>query len=296
MSGAIDELQTFWFPDLQIRGALVRLHGVLREVRARAAYGVAVATALGESLAAVSLFSAGLKQQARVSVQLQEAGALQLLFAEISPGGRMRGIARTEADAVDVAVLPFAPGGRMAITIETQGTDQRYQGVVALQGETLAEAFTGYFQQSEQLPTRLILISNGLDAAAGLLLQQMPQAAQKVTDTDGWNRLGHLLHTLRGDELLTTPTLTLLQQVFAEETVALTGSQPLVFACSCSRERVGAMLYSLGRAECTDILAQTPQIEITCEFCGMLYRFDSVEVESLFHPPAAVQPAPDRLM
>lgn len=292
-----DELQTFWFPKLQIRGAVVHLHGVLKDIRARATYGVAVASALGEVLAAVSLFSAGLKQQARVSVQLQDDhGALRLLFAEISPGGRLRGIARTHDDAVNVAVLPFAADARMAITIETPGTDQRYQGVVPLQGESLAQAFMGYFQQSEQLATHLLLFSDGLNAAGGVLLQQMPHESEQVEDPDGWNRLGHLLATLRGDELLGTPTLTLLQRLFAEETVALSGSQSLVFACSCSRERVGQMLQSLGKAECEDILAHTPQMSISCEFCGKEYRFDPVEVESLFHSPAALQQAPDRLM
>lgn len=289
---ASDFLHSFWFPQLQVRGAVVRLRHSLSAVLERGAYPAMAAVALGEVLAASALFSAGLKRAERLSIQLQDAGALRLLFAEYNAGGSLRGIARID-DTRELQLFPFDDGARMAITIET-GVDRRYQGIVALEGDSLAQAFTAYFQRSEQLQTRLLLACDGGLVAGGLLLQSMPVGASAEVDPDGWNRLGHLLATVSPAELLEVEPLDLLSRVFAEETVALTASQPLRFACSCSRDRVAQVLQSLGRDECAAALAERPVVEITCEFCGQSYAFDPVEVESLFHP--VIAPAPPQLM
>jgi molecular chaperone Hsp33 len=199
-------------------------------------------------------------------------------------------------ETIAAQMIPFDADARMAITIETGVAEQRYQGIVALEGESLADAFTAYFERSEQLQTRLLLACDGGLVAAGLLLQKLPMStpANAEQDPDGWNRLGHLLATLSPAELLGSDPLELLRLLFAEETVALTHSQSVRFACSCSRERVGDVLQSLGREECAAALTERQVIDVTCEFCGQTYTFDAVEVESLFH--TGIQPAPPQLM
>ena len=142
----------------------------------------------------------------------------------------------------------FGPGSLLAITIESTppGAKEttRYQGLVGLEADSLAEAFEGYFEQSEQLPTRILLASQA-GRAAGLMLQKLPGAGG---DSDGWNRCNALFETLQGQELAEQPVRTLLWRLFHEEGVKVLGSRPLRFACSCSRERVEDMLRGLGEA------------------------------------------------
>ena len=181
-------------------------------------------------------------------------------------------------------------GSVLAITIESTppGASEmtRYQGLVGLDADSLAEAFEGYFQQSEQLPTRVLLAS--VDGrAAGLMLQQLPGGHG---DADGWDRVNALFETLPGQELATTPVDTLLWRLFHEEEVRVLGSTPLRFAGSCSRERVSDMLRSLGLDEARAAL-QEGVAEVHCDFCGQGYRFEPEQIEALFSPkPTAPGP------
>ena len=149
--------------------------------------------------------------------------------------------------------------------------------MVGLQAERIACAFEDYFTQSEQLPTRILLAADG-DHACGIMLQHLPGASD---DPEAWRRAHALLDTLTRDELLTLPAETLLYRLFHEEQVALIAQKPLQFGCSCSRQRVGAMLLGLGRSECDAALADS-RIEVICEFCGHHYHFDTLDVEQLF--------------
>lgn len=143
---------------------------------------------------------------------------------------------------------PISPPWRdalLAITIENPGLDprqpQRYQSLVELGTPTLDAAFEGYFRNSEQLPTRLLLAADG-EQVAGLMLQKLPG---DEGDADGWNRAGLLFDTLGREELLGTASTALLHRLFHEESVSVLDQRPVRFGCSCSRERVESMLVSL---------------------------------------------------
>jgi molecular chaperone Hsp33 len=171
----------------------------------------------------------------------------------------------------------------MAITIGQAERGQRYQGLVDLGHPELATALENYFQQSEQLPARFVLAANGQNAV-GLMLQKLPGEGgnDTVHDEDGWPRVEHLTATLGRDELLNTSPEEVLYRLYHEEVVRLFKPRPLVFGCSCSRERVEAMLRSLGREEIEATLAsQNGTIEVTCEFCAHEYTFDRVDAEHL---------------
>jgi molecular chaperone Hsp33 len=180
----------------------------------------------------------------------------------------------------------------LAITIENPplGTREpmRYQGLVALEAARLDEAFEGYFRQSEQLPTRLLLACDG-QRAAGLMLQKLPG---DEGDADGFRRIGALFDTLSNDELLDLAPAEVVHRLFHQEQPQLLGEKPLRFACSCSHERVEAMLVSLGEAEAlAAVEAGHGAASIHCEFCGREYRFNSDEVGILFRDAAAELPA-----
>lgn len=276
-----------------VRGVFVRLDAAWEAIRSRQPYPAAVESLLGEAAAASALFTAHAKLEGRLSVQLRGTGALRTLFAECTSAGTLRGIARHEGEveARPDSLRLAGDGAVLAITIESQppgaGEPVRYQGLVGLDADRLAEAFEGYFRDSEQLPTRLLLASRG-GVAAGLMLQQLPGGHG---DEDGWPRCSALFDTLGEDELLALDAETLLWRLFHEEGIRLLDDQPLGFACGCSQARVEGMLVGLGREEAL-AAAEEAAAEITCEFCGQVYRLDRVEIEQLFRTSPPTPPPP----
>ncbi|MEP6635033.1 MAG: Hsp33 family molecular chaperone HslO, partial [Luteimonas sp.] len=161
-----------------------------------------------------------------------------------------------------------------------------------LHAESLSEAFEDYFRQSEQLPTRVLLVADGT-RAAGLMLQKLPG---DEGDDDGWARVGALFDTLAPGELLELSAASLLQRLFHQDGVRLLGEKPLRFGCSCSRERVADMLRSLGKEEASAAAAERDgEAEIRCEFCGQRYCFDMAGINALFTAPERSMAAPERL-
>lgn len=293
-----DRLARFLIEAAGVRGVHVRLDETWRQIRERAEYPPAAAELLGEAAAAAALFTGHAKVDGRLSVQLRGAGALRTLFAECTAAGTLRGIVQLAEDAGEVSrdLRQLGDQAVLAITIENPsvgGRDPiRYQGLVALESDSLAGAFEGYFRQSEQLPTRLLLAADG-DRAAGLMLQKLPGDGG---DEDGWTRVGALFDTLGSAELLDLPADALLHRLFHEDGAQLLGGKSLAFACSCSRERVEAMLVSLGREEAeAAVEAAGGQAQVRCEFCGQTYRFDGDEVAGLFAAAAAELEAPQRV-
>lgn len=290
-----DHLTRFLLPHAGVRGVHVHLQQTWQQIRERAEYPPAVSELLGEAAAASALFTGHAKIEGRLSVQIRGDGPLRALFAECTAAGTLRGIAQIgEAAAYSRDLRALGQGAVLAITIENpspHGRDPtRYQGLVPIEAESLAEAFEDYFRQSEQLPTRLILAADG-NRAAGLMLQKLPGDGG---DDDGWARATALFDTLGVDELLTVPGRTLLGRLFHEEEARLLAERPLGFACSCSRERVAAVLQSLGRDEAQAAL-QEGVAKIHCEFCGQLYQFDPDEIDALFTAPDLHIVSSDRL-
>jgi molecular chaperone Hsp33 len=278
-----DVLHRFLLERAGVRGVIVRLGAAWREVAGRADYPEPLRNLLGQSLAASALLTGNIKFEGALSIELKSAGALRLLFAECSDAGHLRGLARWD-DAVP-ANLPLSelPGAVMAITIGHAERGQRYQGLVDLNHAHLAGALENYFQQSEQLPARIVLAANA-EHAVGLMLQKLPSEGghDAAEDDDAWPRIEHLTATLGAEELLATPSQQLLYRLYHEETVRLFQLRPLAFGCSCSRERVEAMLRSLGRDEVEATLeSQQGIIEVTCEFCARTYKFDRVDAQHL---------------
>ena len=229
------------------------------------------------------LLSSTIKFEGALIVQVEAEGPLRTLVAQATDRRTLRGLARWEGEVPDGGGLAETFGaGRLVLTASAPGGD-RYQGVVALEGATLAGALEAYFAQSEQLPTRLWLAVDG-QRAAGLLLQRLPQATD---DEDAWRRTAMLADTLRDAELLQLGTKDLLRRLFNEETVRLFEAEPVAFRCGCSRERVDGLLRSLGREEVDEVLTAQGAIEVTCEFCNRVYRLDRVDAELLFRARGA---------
>lgn len=293
-----DRLTRFLLEQAGVRGVHVRLDDTWAQIRARAEYPDDVAGLLGEAVAASALFTGHVKVDGRLSVHLRGTGALRTLFAECTGAGTLRGIATLAEGELPGAHSLGSLGADavLAITIENPGVrgqePARYQGLVGLDADTLSAAFEGYFRQSEQLPTRLLLAASG-ERVAGLMLQKLPV---DEGDLDGWERASALFETLAAPELLATPAETLLHRLFHEDGVRVLGDKPLQFACSCSRERVSSMLESLGEEEAQAAAEGNAGIaEIRCEFCGETYRYTAEEIAGLFTHRQVHLDAPERL-
>lgn len=283
MRDSSDSLYPFQLQKAGVRGSLVRLDDAWGEICAHADYSAGVRQLLGEALVASALFAGALKFEGNLSIQLRGAGALRLLFAECTHAGDLRGIARCDEGLLDANIELGQPGNQLAITIENRQTETRYQGLVPVESRRLAGAFEGYFERSEQLPTRIMLVERD-GRCAGIMLQRMADSGgiSVSTDTDAWNRVGHLLATLTDTELLDLPVDALLLRLFHEEGVILHEGRPLRFNCSCSRERVLGMLRTLGRDEAFAGLDEQGKLSVTCEFCNRGYVLDKVDLAGQF--------------
>ncbi len=295
-SPADDVLTRFLLPTAGVRGMHVRLGAAWREIASRDAYPPAVATMLGESIAAAAMFAGHAKVAGRLSIQLRGQGALRTLFAEATAAGTLRGIVQLDPGRgqVPTSLAGLGDDAVLALTIENPGIHggepMRYQGMVSLQAAGLAQAFEGYFDRSEQLPTRLLLVSDA-DSASGLMLQKLPGDGG---DDDGWRRAGALFDTLSTAELSAWSPEQLLQRLFHEDAPEILVSGPLRFGCSCSRERVAAMLESLGEDEAVAAVIDG-EARVRCEFCGQSYAFDRTGIDALFTPARRPMASPDRL-
>lgn len=291
-----DRLSRFLLPHAGVRGVRVHLSDAWQQVRANSAYPPPIQEMLGEACAAAALFTGHAKVDGRLSVQLRATGALRTLFAECTAAGTIRGIARFDAEQaakMSRDLRELGDDALLALTVEnpSQGREpMRYQGLVSLDADALSGAFEDYFRQSEQLPTRVLLAVDG-DHAAGLMVQRLPG---DEGDADGWNRVSTLFDTLSTDELLRWPVETLLTRLFSEDEPQLLGDRALSFGCSCSRERVEAVLTSLGPAEARASIVDG-EVHVICEFCGRDYRFTPEEVDSALDTAAEAVAPPDRI-
>ncbi len=318
----MSELHKFIFEGLPVRGMLVRLTDSWQEVLARRAnaadaFAPPVRALLGEMAAAGVLMQSNLRFDGALVLQMFGDGPVKLAVAEVQDDLAFRVTAKVVGEVADTAqleaMLNVHGAGRCAITLDPKSRrpgQQPYQGVVALHGDMreplqhLGEVLEHYMLQSEQLDTRLILAADD-NVAAGLLIQRLPvqgqgnlQGAQRNEDLIGldesFNRLSLLAGTLTREELLTLDADTILRRLFWEEPLrrfpALRDESGPRFACSCSRERVGSMLRGLGRPEVDGILAEQGRVEIACDFCGLKYHFDPVDVGGLFTPPGQQAP------
>jgi molecular chaperone Hsp33 len=290
----MDTLQKFMFEGSAVRGELVEISETWRQVQARRDYPKAVKTLLGEMLAAAALLSANLKFNGSIVMQIHGDGPLNLLVVECDAELRLRATAKLAPDAVisDDASLPQlvnANGhGRFAITLDPKDKlpgQQAYQGIVPLDGDSVATVIEHYMARSEQLDTKLWLAADD-NVSRGLLLQKLPDEggsdAPVKDDLETWNRTVTLASTVRNEELLQTDIGTLMRRLFWEETIRVFEPKHPGFYCSCNREKVGNMLKMLGQAEIESALADLGQLGIDCDFCGKHYDFDKVDCAQLF--------------
>jgi molecular chaperone Hsp33 len=292
MSLASDFVQGFQLENAPIRGRLVRLGPVLDEILTRHAYPLPVAQLLAETVALTAALAAALKYEGVFTLQTRGDGPVRMMVADVSSDGKIRATAQFDAALVEQIAgagwtgVALLGKGHLAFTVDQGGDTERYQGLVELRGKNLSECVQYYFQQSEQLPTALMVGAEQQDGhwrAGALMVQKMPTAQKGIPanddDADGWDHARAVTATCSLAELLggdvTAPGL--IYRLFHEFGVRVFDPTAFAFQCRCSRERVETVLKSMSWDDVQHMKIDGV-VTATCDFCSTSYRFDDADL------------------
>jgi len=297
-----DQLKKYLFEDRSVRVQAVRLHDTWQAAQENHQYPPAVQRLLGELMAAAALLAANIKFEGSLLLQIQGSGPITLVVVECQSDLSLRATVKIRdghevpADGDMQSLLNPDGQGRFIVVLDPRRKvpgQQTYQGIVPLEGDTVAQALQHYMKASEQLDTRLWLQAD-TQHAAGLLVQRLPDqggAARTESSADTLARAVMLADTLEPDELVRTDIDTLIHRLYWEETLVAFEPSPVRWHCTCTRERVSSMLRTLGEREVEGILAEQGKVRVTCDFCGKPYEFDAVDCSGLFAP---ARPMPEQ--
>ncbi len=272
-------VQRFLLEDLDIRGALVHLDSVWQQMLSGRNYPPPVSQLLGEISATTLLMGDNLKQTGRLTIQLNGSGPVSMLVIDCNESLHIRGMAKC-AKNIDPQSVPDLLGhGQLLITLDMPSMRESYQSIVPLDGNSIAEIFQHYFKQSEQLPSRLFLITTN-QTIFGLLLQKLPAADQQ--DPDGWARAEALAATVNDQTLWDLTAEEILARLFYEEAVRIFDPQSVHYGCYEDPAKIYAMLRSLGREEVDSILKEFGEVIISDDICNREYRLDALAIDAVF--------------
>ncbi len=269
----MNETQSFVFEHHGIRGGIVRLRETWLQTIAQHNYNEAVRELLGEAVAATVLLGAALKDQPKISLQLQSDGALRLLVVQCSGELRVRGMAQHDRER---AANPLLAHGRLSVHIDTGKKHGHFQGIVPLVGDRISECLEAYFRQSEQLPTRMILFSDR-ERASGLVLQMLPGADSHAE----FETACALAATLQRSELEKTDSRALLTRLFSGYDIRVFRPREVTHDCRCTPEHLAGITRMLGQEELESILTERGNVELTCEFCNRAFCYSREQVSAI---------------
>lgn len=282
---ATDIVLPFVFENMPVRGALVQLDSTWTRLQQDHDYAPAVVTAVGEAAAATLLIAQSLKADSTLTLQISGKGPMSMLVMQASSALEMRGLATVEQTTSAGTFRELVADGHCAVTVDNEQSEQPYQGIVEITGESLANSLEAYYARSAQMPSHLALVASP-ELCGGILLQQMPGA--EPVEQDDWERLGLLAATLGVADLGRGIDASLVGRLFAEDDVRVFRGRPATFRCRCTRERAANVLKLLGADECHAACEEQGTVVVTCEYCGRREGFDRVDIAELF----ANTPAP----
>jgi len=289
MSTNTDKINRFSLENLNVRGEWVCLKSTWKKIQETADYPKPLRHVLGEALAAITLLAESLKFDGSLILQIRGTQPVTMLVVQASSEGSVRAIAHWDGELPDNATFNELFGaGTMVISVENnpkagQNKGERYQSLVSLDGNSLADCLKEYFAQSEQLNTRLWLAAND-ECVAGLMLQSLPSDEKSDIEDDqkGWEHANILADTLKDEELLTLDVQELLHRLYHEEDLRLYDAKSLRFKCSCSQTKIDQMIYALGETDANALIEEQGTIGVDCEFCNKHYALDKIDVAKLF--------------
>ncbi|WP_306519280.1 Hsp33 family molecular chaperone HslO [Rheinheimera sp.] len=269
-----DQLVRFLFREKDVRGEIVQVAASLDLMLQNHQYAHPVKQLLAELVAATSLLTATLKFEGQIAVQIQGDGPVKFAAVNGNNKQQFRGVVRMQSEVTGDSFHELIGQGFLLVTV-TPEQGERYQGVIPITGTSLSETLEAYFNQSEQLPTRIYLhtdITEAHNKAAGLLLQVLPVDQDKAKLD--FAELEQLTDTITATELLELAPEDMLYRLFHQEVVELFPAQKVEFVCGCSRDKCEAAIISLGQAAIEEHIAEG-KLDISCEYCNTTYHFDA---------------------
>ena len=274
-----DVLNRYLFDNLHARGELVNLSKTFQEIVAAHDYPLGVKQLLGELVAATCLLTATLKFEGEIAVQLQGDGPVGYMAVNGNNLQEMRGIARMASDTDATELKDLIGKGNMVITIRPNNAEP-YQGVVALEQDTLAGCLAHYFEVSEQIPTKIWLYSDEeTSQVAGSLIQLLPDAGDKEQQQADFEHLCQLTNTIKPEEIFSLATEDLLYRLYHQEEVLLFEPQAVTYKCSCSEEKCLSAISQIAPSELESILVEQGSVSMTCDYCITTYKFERPQLE-----------------
>jgi len=278
-----DLLHRYIFDQLDVRGELVQIENTYQEMIANHNYPAPVQTLLGELLVATCLLTATLKFEGEIAVQLQGDGPVKYAVINGDDKQNMRGIARLQGEVTGSSIKDLIGNGYMVITI-TPTKGERYQGIVPLEHDSLDKCLENYFEQSEQLKTRLWFateVTADTAKAAGLFLQVLP--VNKEKSVEDFTHLEAISNTIKDEELLGLDANTVLTRLYHEDNPQLFEPQSISFRCGCSRDKTIAALVNVGQDELLADVQANGEVKISCHYCLKEYIFNEQDIKAIFN-------------
>lgn len=274
-----DRIVPFLLNGKPVRGRVVRLSDSVHQVLSQHAYPPLISSLLAETMAMAAILSSSLKQDGIFTVQIQSKGPLSLLVVDATHEGHLRGYAQFDETALpkEKCLDVLCQEGYMAITLDMGPKSQRYQGVVPLEGASVAETMQHYFTQSQQLDIqcKLAVGQHYVDGepkwmAGGIYVEKVAEdAGQEARSEEAWREASILLQTVKDSELL-DPSLSseqLLYRLFHEEGVWVYDASPVTAQCRCNRYKIKQALCGFEQAALEE-MAVNGSIVADCQFCG----------------------------
>lgn len=269
-----DVLNRYLFDDMHVRGELVQLNKTYKDIVALHDYSQGVSELLGQLVAATCLLTATLKFEGEIAVQLQGDGPIGYLAVNGNNNQEMRAIARIAENASGTGLKELVGKGTMVITIRPD-KGEPYQGVVALEKNTLAECLAHYFEVSEQIPTAIwLFVDEENKQVAGSLVQLLPDGDDKDKQLADYEHLCQITNTIKSDEIFTLNAKDLLYRLYHQENVRLFEPQAVTYKCSCSEEKCLNAIAQVEASELKSIIAEQGKVSMTCDYCRTTYDFD----------------------
>ncbi len=279
-----DSVISFTFESLPVRGAMIHLSRCWRRMQRDHDYEPVLAETLGHATAAAGLIAHSLKFDGAITLQIQGGEALQMLVVQCTSDLKVRGMAVLDDVEAAGSFADLTRDAHCAITVDAG--ERPYQGIVAIDGESLSASLEHYFERSVQVPSHVSLVA-GDDIAGGLLLQQMPG---QPLDSDDWRRLNFLTKTLKLNDFDGDAGIDLIGRLFAEDDVRVFSPKPVDFRCRCSGRTVEDVLRMLGEKEARAAVKEQGELRIVCEYCGRRRVYDTVDISRLFADNAVTGP------
>ena len=283
----------------RIRGRITRLAAPVASILERHAYPDAVAELTAEAMALAACLSTTLKFDGVFTLQAKGDGLVKTLFADVTDKGHMRAYAAFDESAAtgQGAMMPavlhkLMGGGYMAFTVDQQATQQRYQGIVELDGPLLGDAATAWFKNSEQLGASVLTAATKTDqgwVASALMLQQIaadggtgPAIASEEAE-DLWHTAMVLQSSVDRAEMLDLklPLPDLLYRLFNAMGPRTNALRPISDTCRCSSDKVESMLLGLPEDDLLSLADENGKLVVDCEFCKISRVYTAAQLAAL---------------